>query len=309
METPHFFWNKMPLKKQTTIATTFCILAVLIVLFLFATVGANSMNFSRVQHFAQKWLDRGKQKSLSFFGTSLEPIEQQDPCRTQSDPFRIWPIGDSITEGERGYSSYRYWLWQMLQEANLQVSFVGTKKGVFGGKPDHTEFEQRHNSYFGRLLRDVLPLIRENINHVSFDAALIHLGTNDLGTGRTHRQIIKDFEELIRILRERNPQVSILIAEIIPTATSPEPYKALNAEIRAFAEETTLSSSKIIAVDQFSGFDPFKDTYDGIHPTAEGERKIAKKWFSALHRLLRAEEKTLQQDCPSEDASDRESRN
>ena len=55
----------------------------------------------------------------------------------------------------------------------------------------------------------------------------------------------------------------------------------LNDAIDALAAQST-TTSPIVIVDQNAGFSAANDTYDGIHPNATGEEKLAKKWFSAL---------------------------
>jgi acyl-CoA thioesterase-1 len=43
--------------------------------------------------------------------------------------------------------------------------------------------------------------------------------------------------------------------------------------------------SPVILVDQYTGFNAATDTYDGIHPNARGEAKMAQKWFDAILEL------------------------
>src|SRR5947207_383684 len=58
---------------------------------------------------------------------------------------KIMPFGDSVTSrGSDPESSYRYWLWQDLQNAGFTgVTFIGQQSGVTGGGPPaHTDFDQ-----------------------------------------------------------------------------------------------------------------------------------------------------------------------
>jgi hypothetical protein len=41
-------------------------------------------------------------------------------------------------------------------------------------------------------------------------------------------------------------------------------------------------------VDQWTGFSTATDTYDGVHPNASGDDKIAARWFPALAAVLDA---------------------
>ena len=42
----------------------------------------------------------------------------------------------------------------------------------------------------------------------------------------------------------------------------------------------------MILVDQSAGFDVLADEADGVHPSASGEEKMARKWFEALQLFL-----------------------
>lgn len=44
--------------------------------------------------------------------------------------------------------------------------------------------------------------------------------------------------------------------------------------------------SPIILVDQFTDFNVQTETYDGIHPNALGEEKMAQRWFDAIAASL-----------------------
>ena len=244
--------------------------------------GSTASEFANLRRIAQKWLIR------TGLMTSNRPVREQ-PDADPSGPvgaahraLRIWPIGDSITEGFAGYSSYRYWLWRMLAEAKIDADFVGTKTGVFGGSPLHSDFTQNHNSYVGYRADDVVPLIRAAAERVNFDAALVHLGTNDIGHGETPEEIIGDLRRLLTVLRERNPRSVIFLAQVIPTAGPRNPVLALNQAIGIFAQAESTDISPVIAVDQYTGFDPSLLLYDGLHPTEAGEKKIATAWFKAI---------------------------
>ena len=197
-------------------------------------------------------------------------------------PVRIWPIGDSITEGLAGFSSYRYWLWHLLRENGSKVEFVGTIAGIRDASPLHPDFDQRHNAYSGYRADDVFPLVAFASRTVSFDIALIHLGTNDIGFRKTPGEILRDLENLISVLRSRNPQAKILLAEIIPAFGNERAFSELNRNLREFAKRIRTETSPVITVDMNTGFDPKLLTYDGIHPTEAGEQFIAQRWFVAL---------------------------
>ena len=48
----------------------------------------------------------------------------------------------------------------------------------------------------------------------------------------------------------------------------------------------TTSKSRIVLVDQYAGFSATADTKDGLHPNAQGEQKMAARWYDALRTVL-----------------------
>jgi lysophospholipase L1-like esterase len=78
-----------------------------------------------------------------------------------------------------------------------------------------------------------------------------------------------------------------MVAQLIPVA-SHEGNRRINRLNRALAELPHVRDlrARVIVVDQFSGFDPVADTYDGIHPNERGEEKMAEVWFGALNKVL-----------------------
>ena len=60
----------------------------------------------------------------------------------------------------------------------------------------------------------------------------------------------------------------------------------LNAAIPAGPPARPPPQSPITVVDQWSGFNPASDTYDGVHPDNAGDQKIATRWLGPLSRAL-----------------------
>ena len=208
---------------------------------------------------------------------------------------RILPLGDSITQGDRNHNSYRAALWHMLQKQGHKVDFVGSlNKNYFGGPPD-LQFDMDHEGHWGWRADEIINGgfssggLSDFLEHYTPDIVLLHLGTNDVFQGQSIASTAAELKTIVNILRADNPNVTILIAKLIPT-TSPtinHIIENLNNEIVKIAAEATLQESKIVVVDHFSTFDPAAYTYDGVHPNARGERKMAETWFEALEELIK----------------------
>ena len=89
---------------------------------------------------------------------------------------------------------------------------------------------------------------------------------------------------MVAVARAANPRVTVLLAQIIPVdqLRAATRIRALNGEIVKLGERLHQDRSPVVVVDQHSGFDASIDTYDGVHPNAAGEDKMARRWLAAL---------------------------
>ncbi len=217
---------------------------------------------------------------LGFCGCGWGGVEG-DP-----DGVRIMPLGDSITQGNYRYNSYRRPLWHRLKEAGHRVNFVGSMtRNHIAGPPDG-DFDRDHEGHWGWTVNQILDRLDGWAREARADVALIHLGTNDLFKGDDPETIARELGQVIETLRAANPRVAIFLAELIPARGSEPAYVAVNARIRELASMAT-GDSPVVIVDMFTGFDPDAHTYDGVHPNAAGEALLAARWFAALDPWLR----------------------
>lgn len=198
---------------------------------------------------------------------------------------RIMPLGDSITGGEGSQNSYRRLLWFYLLNAGYSVDFVGSLQVNCGRPPCLPDFDLDNEGHCGWRADQILAQIDEWASTTRPDVVLIHLGTNDLGSGETPESTIEDIRGIIQKLRYYNPYVKILLAEIIPSCGSLERKVLFNAQIPNLANQTNTYQSPVMVVDQYTGFN-LSDTFDGCHPNDTGEWKIANRWLEALKKVL-----------------------
>lgn len=201
---------------------------------------------------------------------------------------RILPLGDSITEGNLLHDSYRRPLWHSLTRAGYAVDFVGTSRHNHWGGPPTPDFDLDHEGHWGwraDQVRDKLPEWLPAMPRP--DIALIHLGSNDLFQDEPPEQVVEELAEIIDLLRGINPEIVLLVAKIIPASGTEAITATFN---RALDDLTTRSTdtSPIRLVDQFTGFDPARHTYDGVHPNQDGEALMAERWHEALAPWLTA---------------------
>jgi acyl-CoA thioesterase I len=200
---------------------------------------------------------------------------------------KIMPLGDSITQGDAQHASYRRTLWRLLQEGGFRTDFVGSQREGFGGGPPNPDFDQDHEGHWGFRVDEILVGLDGWAGAAQPDVVLVHLGTNDVLQGQSVPGTTAELESVIRRLQAVNSRVTVLVAQVIPSAAAPaNSIEILNAAIRGMAARTSTAQSLVIAVDHASGFDPSVDTYDGIHPNERGEQKMAEAWFRGLRGIL-----------------------
>lgn len=217
---------------------------------------------------------------LLFCGAALSAKSQP----REVPPARIMPLGDSITQGEYGRFSYRVWLGRLLTERGCRFDFVGSQREMYRGATPG-DYDPDHEGHWGWTTDEVLRRLDGWAAAARPDVVLLHLGTNDVGRQNGVEQAAANLERIIVLLRASNPAVVVLLAQLIPGRGLEDKIRALNARIAELAGRLNSSSSPVLVVDQFSGFDAAADTYDGLHPTAAGERKLAQRWFAVLKDL------------------------
>ena len=219
--------------------------------------------------------------------SSMTTTDDEVSQEISTGPIRVMPIGDSITEGQNGWNTYRYYLWTIIQANGLTVDFVGSRNGVLGGNAPNPDFDQDHEGHFSWRTDELLDYGFE-IWSVQYpcDVAMIHLGTNDMREGRSVGQTLANFTRIIELLRAANPKVVVLLAQIIPSSRNNAEIEALNAAIPGYTQMVSTEESPVIPVDHHTGFSKSADLRDGVHPNDRGEQKMAGVWFNALAPYL-----------------------
>ena len=132
------------------------------------------------------------------------------------------------------------------------------------------------------------------------DVVLFHFATNDVWNSRSPASILAAYTTVLGALRQANPKVIVLVAQLIPMAVTastcsgcscpgcPAGIMSLNSMLVGWASTNATAASPISVVDQWTGFDATAgvDTRDGVHPNDSGSTKIANRWYDALVPLF-----------------------
>ncbi len=116
------------------------------------------------------------------------------------------------------------------------------------------------------------------------DVVLLHLGTNDIFQGQSNSSTVAEIGEVIDELRVANPDVTVLLAQIIPVSWvgGDRMVAGLNRRLELFAAGASTASSPVVLVDQYTGFNAWWMTIDGVHPNEIGEQLMADRWYDAM---------------------------
>lgn len=230
----------------------------------------------------------GGSGSDSAIGPSGSTSARVASCGQSGGSLRIMPLGDSITEGESGHNTYRRVLWQRLQGAGCNVDFVGTRYGVSSGyrnspakSPPNGDFDLDHEGYWDYQVNELLPFVASSVAAAQPDIVLIHVGTNDVLAGQSAAGIAGEISSLINALRGGKSDIYIVLAKIIPAASSTAGTSALNRQIDGIAARLNTAASPVVVVDQASGYST-ADNYDGVHPAPSGENKLGNRWADTV---------------------------
>ena len=195
------------------------------------------------------------------------------PAPAAEKIWRIMPVGDSITEGSKD-AGYRSLLLQKLTDAGYRVQFVGSR----GSDP------LRHEGFGGKNAEFLATVAGKDFQKSPADIVLLHSGHNHFAEEKPVPGIIAATEKMIADFRAVNPQVIVLLAQVIPSGKLPK-YSyitELNRELAKLAKRLD-----VILVNQADGFDWQTDTVeDKVHPNAAGKEKMAARWFAALKPIV-----------------------
>ena len=191
----------------------------------------------------------------------------------------ILAIGDSITQGGKTFICYRQVLIPELRKRNVGFTFIGPNKDAVS----------THAGYGGKNTGYLLSISKDVYSRYPADIVMIHSGHNSFSKDKPVPGIIRDTEAMIDNIREINPDVIVLLAQVIPSGKLPK-YSyipELNKEFSTFFGRLNKQRQSIILVNQSESFHWKTDTIkDKVHPNASGAKKMAKKWIDALLPLL-----------------------
>ena len=134
-------------------------------------------------------------------------------------------VGDSITQGGKSFRCYREFLVPSLSKSAQQIRFVGPNQ-------DSTS---AHCGYGGRDARILNGVIEDVYTEHQPGIVLIHAGHNCFSKDKPVPGIIKATAQMIDTIHSLNPDVTVLLAQVIlsypKTVDSESPYVMINSQL------------------------------------------------------------------------------
>lgn len=218
---------------------------------------------------------------------------------------RIMLVGDSITQGSMGDHTWRYRLWAHLRAGRVPVRFVGprhdlwddTRSGasgfVFSDQYADPAFAadpaaNAHDALVGIRASAVAPGIGGVVRQYRPDYLVVLLGINDLAGGAEPAQVAASMRQLVLNARAAAPDLRFDLVQALPAApVQSAKVTAYGGLVDQLAAQLSTRRSPVVVTASPAGYSASStactDTWDGTHPNAAGELKIASAVADTLH--------------------------
>lgn len=211
-------------------------------------------------------------------------------------------VGDSMTIGRAGDYTWRYRMWQHLDSTfGGPYRIVGPRCEVYDttadaavshdyADPGFPEHARRHLAGWGEGWQHMAPVMGETVAAHRPDVLLVSLGLIDLGFYTDAEQTTDNVRRFIAGARAARPGVRMVLLPVIPNSRAEEdaPFAAevtrFNELLAKAVADLTTDASPILLAARPASYDIHHDTYDGTHPNASGEHRLAGEFAAVLHQ-------------------------
>ncbi|MEF2525573.1 MULTISPECIES: GDSL-type esterase/lipase family protein [Streptomyces] len=215
---------------------------------------------------------------------------------------RFMFVGDSMTTGRAGDYTWRYRMWQHLNATfGGPYAVVGPRTGLYDPRddaptshdyadPGFPERARRHLAGWGEGWQHMAPLIGGAVAAGRADVLLVSLGLIDLGFYTAADETAANARRFVAAARAARPCIRMVLLPVIPNvrAESDAPFAAevdrFNELLAKAVADLSTPASPILLGARPAGYDIHRDTYDGTHPNASGEHRLAGEFASVLHQ-------------------------
>ena len=210
---------------------------------------------------------------------------------------RIMIVGDSITEGSSGDYTWQYRLYEHLRADGVSPRMVGPYHWLFNNvtrvEGDHSyadpRFEHANDASWGMTLLREKGAIGAKVAAYRPDYILVLLGLDDIfWYGISQPGMAANLASFIAAARAARPHLRIVLG-LIPPDIHQQTNPAFAASVASYnrivfstASQLSTVGSPIAVARDGTGINVAADLWDGTHPNANGEIKIAAAFADVL---------------------------
>lgn len=209
------------------------------------------------------------------------------------------PVGDSMTIGSSGEHTWRYRMWRHLCTTyGGPFTLTGPRETLYDKATDSAashayadpDFPRGHLAGWGEGWLHMAPLIGAAVRESRADILLVSLGLIDLGFYTNAEQTAENACAFAAQARAANPRIAMVWLPVIPNirAAADAPFAAQVARFNELLAKTAADldepGSPILLASVPRTWDIDTDTYDGTHPNANGEHRLASAFAEAMHQ-------------------------
>jgi lysophospholipase L1-like esterase len=209
---------------------------------------------------------------------------------------RIMIVGDSVTQGSSGDYTWQFRLYEHLLADGLRPKMVGPYGWLHNNVTDAEKsysyadpnFEHANDANWGMALFREKNAIGRKVATYRPDYLLVLLGLNDLfWYGLSQQAMTSNLASFIAAARAARPHIRIVLGLIPPDIHDRKPAFAAsvasyNRTISSTAARLSTTESPIAVAQDGSDINVSADLWDGTHPNANGEVKIAAGFADVL---------------------------
>ncbi|MBY8884899.1 hypothetical protein K7472_08560 [Streptomyces sp. PTM05] len=210
-------------------------------------------------------------------------------------------VGDSMTIGSAGDHTWRYRMWRHLSALDEPFAITGSRTALYDkdadapvshryADPAFPPSARGHFAGWGEGWLQLAPLVRAEVAAQRPDVLLVSLGLIDLGFYTDAARTEESLRSFVAEARAASPSVRMVLLPVIPNtrAQSDAWFAAqcdeLNVRTAKAVADLDSATSPLLLASRPPGYDIHRDTYDGTHPNATGEHRIAAAFANAMHQ-------------------------
>lgn len=209
------------------------------------------------------------------------------------------PVGDSQTIGSAGEHTWRYRMWRHLCATyDGPFTLVGPRETLYDPRTDaptsyayaEPDFPRAHLAGWGEGWLHMAPLVEDAVRRERADVLLVALGLIDLGFYTNPEQTADNVRAFVAAARRADPHVRMVVLPVVPNvraasdASFGDQVTTFNELLAKTLADLDEPGSPLLLASLPASYDLHTDTYDGTHPNAHGEHKLAAAFADAMHQ-------------------------